>query len=53
MCELVAKASDYLTIGQSQNSQINIKRLNERVKELETELKEERVEHKSELIEIK
>jgi flagellar motility protein MotE (MotC chaperone) len=45
MCDLVAKASDYLSIGQSQNAQSEIKRLNERVKELENELKEERVEH--------
>jgi len=45
MCELVAKASDYLSIGQSQNAQINIKRLTERVKDLEQEIKEERIEH--------
>jgi predicted SPOUT superfamily RNA methylase MTH1 len=45
LCELVAKASDYLSIGQSQNSHISIKRLTERVKDLEFEIKEERTEH--------
>lgn len=49
MNELLAKASDYLSISQSQSSAILTRRLNERVKELESELKCLRCEHQDEV----
>jgi len=51
-CQLLAKASDYLSISQNQNSAISIKRLNERAKELEAEVKDLRIEHQSEISEM-
>jgi len=51
-CQLLAKASDYLSISQNQNSQISMRRLNERAKELEAEVKDLRIEHQSEISEM-
>ena len=51
-CQLLGKASDYLSISQNQNQQISTKRLNERVKELEAEAKDLRIEHQSEVSEM-
>ena len=45
LSDLVAKAGDYLSISQSQTSAISIKRLDERIKEMEKELKQARLEH--------
>jgi hypothetical protein len=47
--ELLSKASDYLSISQSQSSAILTRRLNERVKDLESELKDLRCEHQDEV----
>ena len=51
-CQLLAKASDYLSISQNQNSQISMKRLNERVKELEAQVKDLRIEYQGEISEM-
>tara|TARA_B110000285_G_C15006407_1_gene554096 strand:+ start:751 stop:909 length:159 start_codon:yes stop_codon:yes gene_type:complete len=49
MSQLVAKASDYLGMSKSQETQMSLKRLNERVAELENQLKDQRIEHQAEV----
>ena len=48
--EIMTKASDYLNVTQNQASAVNIKKMTERVKELENENKQLRQEHQGELI---
>lgn len=45
MSDLITKASDYISISQSQTSAISLRKLDERVKEMEKELKAARMEH--------
>ena len=49
---MLSKASDYLSISQNQSATISIKKLNERVKEMEQEVKDSRIEHQVELTEL-
>lgn len=52
MSQLVAKASDYLGMSKNQETQISLKRLNERVAELENQLKDQRIEHQAEVSQL-
>jgi hypothetical protein len=50
MQEISAKASDYLNISLNQANATDVRRLTERVKELESEIRHTRVEHQGEVI---
>ena len=51
LAQILTKASDYLSISQSQNSQFNIKRITEKLKDVEEELKKTKVEYQAEISE--
>lgn len=51
--EIISKASDYLNISHNQTNAIEVKRLQERVKIMDTEIRQNRREHQTDLIDIK